>query len=136
MPHLDSNGGGVSAYSPFLVDATFHVLSSSAVFVVRNPCRNGTVTIESIFATAYYNGTVIGNIDVDDFGWVIVPGVSNSPYLPVNFSLSDVTRELLKKALGRTLYIDAFARVGFSIDNLEDVYFNYTASGVGSNIRL
>jgi hypothetical protein len=136
VPSLDDSEDSEAAGGRFIVDATIHLLGSSAVFIVRNPCRNGTVTIDSIHATAYYNGSDIANIDVEELDWIVAPGVSASPFLPVSFKLSDVARDLLKRALGGTIYLDAFARVGFNIDNLMGIQVNYTASGVGAKVRL
>lgn len=145
MPHLsaplpddDSDGDddedGKDRPS-FIKEATFHLLSSTAVFLMHSPFAHTTMYLETINATAFYNGTeVIGTIDYR-FPFKVVPGVSESPRLPVKRSEEGMGWDRIREALGGRLRLNAKAEAGVRIGEWrEDVWVE--AGGIGSKVRL
>ena len=119
----------------FIDDATFHLLSSTAQFTLLSPLQYSTLYIEDINATAFYNHTEpVGRINYD-LPFKVPPGASQSPKLPVEWSLDSVGYEALKNALGGTLKLDAKGTVGIRLGEWTERVW-YTGSGIGANIRF
>jgi len=119
----------------FIRDATFHVLSSTATFTLVSPLTRNTIYIDRVNATALYNHTEpIGRI-LYDLPFAAPPGVSQTPKLPVEWSLDSVGYEKLKEALGGRLKLDARATVGVRIGRwTEEVW--YVGKGIGAFVRI
>ncbi|KAK0943470.1 hypothetical protein LTR48_007309 [Friedmanniomyces endolithicus] len=123
----------------FISDATFHLLSSTATFVLSSPLHTTTLHITSINATAYHRGDAVGHIDYD-LPFAIPPvddegkGVE-SPRLPVEWSLGSVGYGAVRGALGGRLELGAYAEVGVRIGRWrEGVWFR--GEGIGAGVRL
>ncbi|KAK0894454.1 hypothetical protein LTR91_006836 [Friedmanniomyces endolithicus] len=123
----------------FISDATFHLLSSTATFILSSPLHTTTLHITSINATAYHRGDAVGHIDYD-LPFAIPPvddeghGVE-SPRLPVEWSLGSVGYGAVRGALGGRLELGAFAEVGVRIGRWrEGVWFR--GEGIGAGVRL
>ncbi|EME85062.1 uncharacterized protein MYCFIDRAFT_42052 [Pseudocercospora fijiensis CIRAD86] len=136
----EGGGGGGGAHN-FIKDATMHLLTSTATFVLFSPLTHSTLIISSLNATAIYESSDVGEIFYDiPFA---VPPVAETPdhqgfltpRLPVDWSLGSVGYEAVKKALGGTLKLKAKAEVGVKLGRWrEKVWFE--GGGLGVRIRL
>lgn len=94
-----------------------------------------SITITSIDATAFYDkNEPIGRINYK-LPLEVPPGISHTPRLPVDLVLSGVGYDALRRALGKSLLIDAVAKLGIKIQNYEDIVF-YNGSGIGAKVRI
>jgi hypothetical protein len=119
----------------FLNDATFHLFSSTATFTLNSPLQHTSIYIEDINATALYNHTEpVGKIDYD-LPFKVPPGSSQTPRLPVDWSLDSVGYEELRKAVGGTLKLDAKGVVGIRLGQWTQTVW-YVGSGIGATVRL
>lgn len=136
LPGDDSgDGSDPTNKGHFLRDATFHLLSSSATFTLASPLKYNTVYIEHINATALYNHTeAIGQI-VYDLPIAAKPGLSQTPRLPVDWSLGSVGYDKIRKALGGTLKLDASATVTVRVGEWREKIW-YVGQGIGASVRL
>lgn len=132
----DRGGSGGEEGKPhFIDDATFHILSSTAQFTLLSPLQYSTLYIEHINATAFYNHTEpVGYINYD-YPFKVPPGASQSPKLPVQWSLDSVGYDAVKNALGGTLQLDAKGTVGIRLGLWTEKVW-YTGRGIGANIRF
>lgn len=135
------NGNGDNDDNPdsrkphFIDDATFHLFSSTAQFTLLSPLQYTTIYIETINATAFYNHTEpVGNIDYE-LPFRVPPGSSQSPKLPVDWSLGSIGYESLKKAIGGTLTLDAIGTVGVRVGRWSETVW-YNGSGIGASVTL
>lgn len=143
-PHLDLPGDDGDNDIPnsepkrrgrFIREATFHILSSSAQFTLASPLQYNTVYIEHINATAYYNHTEpVGRI-VYDFPIAATPGLSQTPKLPVDWSVGSIGRDKVRKALGGALKLDAQATVVVRIGEWSERIW-FIGRGIGASVRL
>ncbi|KAL2135641.1 hypothetical protein VTI74DRAFT_7591 [Chaetomium olivicolor] len=119
----------------FIRDATFHILSSTATFTLISPLQHNTIFINSVNATALYNHTEpIGRI-LYDLPFAAPPGASQTPKLPVEWSMDSVGYGKLREALGGRMRLDARATVGVRIGRwTESVWF--VGRGIGAGVRL
>ncbi|KAH8602151.1 hypothetical protein B0O99DRAFT_499900 [Bisporella sp. PMI_857] len=119
----------------FIKDATFHVFTSTAQFTLLSPLKYSTLFVEEINATALYNHTEpVGTIDYD-LPFKVPPGASQSPKLPVEWSVGSVGYDALKSALGGTLKLDAKGTVGIRLGQFKETIW-YAGSGIGASIRF
>jgi len=126
---------GCCPHFHFIDDATFHLFSSTAQFTLLSPLRYSTLYIENINATAFYNHTEPVGYILYDLPFKVTPGASQSPKLPVKWSLDSVGYEKLKDALGGTLKCDAVGTVGVRLGQWSETVW-YAGSGIGANIRF
>ncbi|KAJ2907149.1 hypothetical protein MKZ38_007664 [Zalerion maritima] len=134
-PKLQLPGETEDDKSRFIRDATFHIFSSTASFTLVSPLQHNTLYITSVNATAYYNHTdPVGHIK-HDLPFEAPPGVSETPKLPVDWSMGSVGYDALKKALGSQLKLDAFAIVGVRVDSWVETVW-YQGKGIGAHIRM
>lgn len=119
----------------FIRDAVFHIFSSAATFRLASPLRHDTITVERINATAFYNHSeAVGSIFYDE-AIEVPPGISETPYLPVEWDLDSVGFDKMRDALGGVLRLDTKANVTVRIGNwMQDLY--YEGKGIGARIRL
>jgi hypothetical protein len=119
----------------FIDDATFHLFSSTATFTLISPLQYSTIYIEHINATAFYNHTEsVGQI-LYDLPFKVPPGSSQSPKLPVDWSLDSVGYDALRKALGGTLKLDAKGVVSVRLGQWTETIW-YAGSGIGASVRF
>lgn len=119
----------------YIRDATFHLLSSTASFSLASPLRHNTIHIERINATAFYNHTEpVGRIFFDE-SFAAPPGITETPRLPVTWSLSSVGFDRVREALGGSLKLDARANATIRIGNWVETV-QYEGRGIGAKVRL
>jgi hypothetical protein len=123
----------------FIHDATFHLLTSTATFLLTSPFRTETLYVTSIDATAYYKNSEAGRI-IYDLPFAVPPvdedgnGVM-TPRLPVEWSLGSVGYDAVKRALGGRLKLSAYAEVGVRVGKWEEnVWFR--GKGIGASVRI
>lgn len=138
----DNDGGGNrddpgdGAAPRFIRDATFHVLSSTATFTLASPLLHNTLFVDSVNATALYNHTEpIGRIEYYDLPFAVAPGVSQTPRLPVEWSMDSVGYGKLREALGGRMKLDARAVVGVRLGRWTETVW-YVGRGIGAGVRL
>ncbi|PMB73319.1 hypothetical protein BM221_000740 [Beauveria bassiana] len=136
-PRLELPGDGSKhdKSDGFLRDAIFHLLTSSASFVLASPLRQNTIHIQHITATAFYNHTEpIARIEHSE-EFDVPPGLSETPRLDVQWSLESVGYGKLREALGGSLRLDALAQITMRIGQwIETV--QYQGRGIGAKVRL
>jgi hypothetical protein len=131
----DGDGNGEDNKPHFIEDATFHLFSSTATFTLISPLQYSTIYIEHINATAFYNHTEpVGRI-LYDLPFKVPPGSSQSPKLPVDWSLDSVGYEALRNAMGGTLKLDAKGVVSVRLGQWTESIW-YAGSGIGASVRL
>jgi hypothetical protein len=136
-PHLSLPGGGgdEDERAHFIRDATFHILSSTAQFTLVSPFTHNVLYVDHVNATAYYNHTEpVGQIEYD-FPIACPPGSSQTPRLPVDWSLGSGGYEKLRNALGGKLKLDANATVGVRLGAWTETVW-YVGKGIGASVRL
>lgn len=121
--------------SHFIRDATFHLFSSSATFTLASPLKYNTIYIDHINATAFYNHTeVIGRV-IYDLPIAATPGLSQTPKLPVDWSVGSIGRDKVGEALGGGLKLDASAEVSVRVGHWKEQVW-YVGKGIGAQVRL
>ena len=130
----DDDSGGKTTKHSFIREATFHVFSSTASFVLASPLTENTLYIDFINATAYYNHTeAVGTITSETiFG--APPGLSQTPKLPVSWSPDSIGFDKLRQALGGVLSLDAKAEVGVKLGQWRQRIW-YVGAGIGAHVR-
>ncbi|PHH65118.1 hypothetical protein CDD81_3249 [Ophiocordyceps australis] len=130
LPGSDGGGDG------FIRDAVFHLLSSTASFMLASPLKHDTLHIERINATAYYNHTEpIGQIVDTDQPFDAPPGLSQTPRLHVDWSPSRVGLGKLREAIGGSLKLDARANVTVRLGSWVEE-FGFEGGGIGARVSL
>jgi hypothetical protein len=100
-----------------------------------SPFRETTIYITSIDAEALYNHTEpVGTIHYD-LPFVVPPGVSQSPRLPVDMDLGSVGYEAVRQALGGSLKLDAKAVIGVRLGEYSTI-LTYQGKGIGARVRI
>jgi hypothetical protein len=118
----------------FIQEATMHLFTSTASFVLQSPLQKSTLYITRINATAFYKEDDVGKI-LYELPFAVPPGLSETPRLPVEWSLGSVGYEAVRKALGGELRLSAKADVGIKIgDYAVQVWF--VGGGIGAKVRL
>ncbi|KIX04571.1 uncharacterized protein Z518_05441 [Rhinocladiella mackenziei CBS 650.93] len=128
-PHVELTLPTPKLSGHFLKEATMHIFSSTATFVLVSPVA---LYVTSVAAAAYYNGTEVGTIDWD-YPFAIEPGENLTPRLPVEWGSNALGT--IREALGGTLTLDAKANVGVRIDEWNEQVW-YEGHGLGAKIRL
>lgn len=133
-PRLSLPGEDEDERTRFIRDATFHVFSSTATFLLVSPLEHNTLYIDRVNATAIYNHTEpIGRIEYD-LPFAAPPGETLTPKLPVEWSLDSVGYDRLKEALGGRLKLDAKAIVGVRLGRWTETVWYY-GRGIGASVR-
>lgn len=127
-PHKDGK-------THFVEGATFHLFSSTADFEISNPLEYSSVYIESINATAYYNGSEPVGRMLYQLPFKLPPGTNISPRIPVDWSLDSVGYEKVRQALGGTLRLDARGDVSIRLEQWSQTIW-YSGDGIGAKISL
>ncbi|RVD80257.1 uncharacterized protein DFL_008158 [Arthrobotrys flagrans] len=118
----------------FVQSATLHVFTSTSSFELRNPFQKDTIFISDITGVATHNGTVLGNLDYE-YQIAIPPGLSETPKLPVQWTLKGVGYDILVKAAGGVLKIDAKAECNVRIGRWQE-RLKFYGSGIGAHVHL
>lgn len=131
----DPDEGDDEGRSRFIQDATLHLWSSTAEFTLYSPLPDTAIFVTSIDASAFYEkkepiGTIDYNVPIK-----VPPGISRTPQLPVNLDLSGVGYDAVRRALGRSLKMDAEAKVGVRIRQYKDI-ITYHGTGISANVRI
>lgn len=131
-PKLDLPGEGDDE-GRFIREAVFHVFSSTATFLLVPPLHHNSIYLDMVNATAYYNHTEpVGRIEYD-IPFVVEPGGTRTPKLPVQWSFGSIGYDRVKKALGGELKLDAQANVTVRVGNWKQTVW-YTGQGIGAHI--
>lgn len=86
-------------------------------------------------ATAFFNHTEkVGAIQYQ-LPFAILPGATESPRLPVTWSLGSVGYEAVRAALGGRLKLDANATVGIQVGMWKEVIW-FEGHGIGAKVRI
>ncbi|KEQ62855.1 uncharacterized protein M437DRAFT_48925 [Aureobasidium melanogenum CBS 110374] len=125
-------GGGDKSEKHFIQDATMHLITRTAEFVLLSPLKTSTLYVTYINATAFYHEDAVGHI-VYDLPFAVPPGASTSPRLPVDFG--SIGYDVVKGALGGSLKMAAKATVGVRLGKWEERIW-YQGEGIGAKIRL
>lgn len=118
----------------FIQSTTMHLISSTATFVLNSPFRRTTMFITHMNATAYYEDHPAGLI-LYDLPFAVPPGLSESPRIPVDWSVGGIGYGAIRKALGGQLKLSAFAHVGVRIGEWQERIW-FQGGKIGANVRL
>ncbi|KAL7937454.1 hypothetical protein V8C35DRAFT_292569 [Trichoderma chlorosporum] len=132
---LPGDKGSKQQGKNFVRDAIFHVFSSTATFSLASPLKQNVIHIEKINATAFYNHTEpVGHILYDE-PIDALPGVTETPRLPVIWSADSIGYDKLIDAMDGSLKLDAKAEATIRIGNwIETVH--YEGQGIGARVRI
>ncbi|KAI0804964.1 hypothetical protein GGR55DRAFT_309027 [Xylaria sp. FL0064] len=135
VPRLSLPGDSSDGNSHFIRDATFHFLSSTATFTLVSPLQFNTLYLDFVNATALYNHTEpIGRI-LYDLPFSAPPGISQTPRLPVAWSIGSVGYDAVRRAIGGKLELDARAFVEARLGNWKESLW-YQGKGIGASVHL
>ncbi|KAI1364271.1 hypothetical protein F5Y08DRAFT_339905 [Xylaria arbuscula] len=135
IPRLSLPGDAPDEKSHFIKDATFHFLSSTASFTLISPLQLNTLYLDFVNATALYNHTEpVGRI-LYDLPFAAPPGMSETPRLPVDWSIGSVGYDAVRKAIGGKLELDARATVDARLGNWKESLW-YHGKGIGASVHL
>ncbi|KAI3319172.1 hypothetical protein HD806DRAFT_548744 [Xylariaceae sp. AK1471] len=135
VPRLNLPGDSSGETSHFIRDASFHFLSSTATFTLVSPFQFNTLYLDFVNATALYNHTEpIGQI-LYDLPFAAPPGKSETPRLPVTWSIDSVGYDAVRGAIGGKLKLDAHANVDARLGNWKESLW-YQGRGIGASIHL
>ncbi|KAK6339094.1 hypothetical protein TWF696_009881 [Orbilia brochopaga] len=118
----------------FVQSATLHVSSSTGTFVLRNPLAKDTIFLSNLTGVAFHNGTILGTLNYT-YQFAIPPGISETPKLPVEWSLDGVGYDIVRKAIWGVLDIDAKAQCNIKLGNWEEK-LSFEGSGIGAHVKL
>ncbi|TGJ78791.1 hypothetical protein E0Z10_g9978 [Xylaria hypoxylon] len=135
VPRLRLPGDPSGENSHFIRDATFHFLSSTATFTLVSPLQFNTLYLDFVNATALYNHTEpVGRI-LYDLPFAAPPGESQTPRLPVEWSIGSVGYDAVRRAVGGKLKLDAYAIVDARLGNWKESLW-YQGKGIGASVHL
>ncbi|KAI9843873.1 MAG: regulator of (H+)-ATPase in vacuolar membrane [Sclerophora amabilis] len=80
------------------------------------------------------DATSVGVINYD-MPFAVPPGATLTPKMPVDWSTESVGYDVIKKALGGQLKLDAKARVGIKIDRFAETVW-FVGGGIGAKVRI
>lgn len=132
----DKDGPGEDTHtgSQFLVSAKFHLLSSSASFVLRNPL-NESVTVTDLHAVARYHDDVVGVLDyVYPITLSGAEPITETTRIPVTWKLP--ASDILRRAVRGTLKVNATAEARVSVGNMESFPIRLTLYEVGAGVGI
>ncbi|EPS37057.1 hypothetical protein H072_9344 [Dactylellina haptotyla CBS 200.50] len=120
--------------SRFVQSATLHLASSTGTFVLNNPLKKDTIFMTNLTGFASHEGVVLGTLNYT-YQFAIPPGISETPKLPVDWTLNGVGYDILKKAIGGILKIDAKAQSSIKLGQWED-RLSFEGNGIGAHVRF
>lgn len=119
--------------SPFLIDATIHVLTSEIELTIYNPVSNAELMAEIIKCQASYKGETLANIDKSEL-MLIPPGIYKSPRIPIKVA-QGIGSDILRKAMNGNLYVEVTASIGVRIDKFS-MQLLYHGEGLTATVKL
>lgn len=128
------NGDDDDGKHHFIKDSTFHIFSSTANFVLDSPLKRTQITLATIDAKAFYKGDAVGRIYYDE-PLEVPPGESETPRLPVQWDLDSLGYDAIRRALGGTLKLSAFARVDVAIGEWREKLW-YKGRSIGVRVSI
>ncbi|KAI0972860.1 hypothetical protein F4678DRAFT_427170 [Xylaria arbuscula] len=135
VPRLSLPGDSPDENSHFIRDASFHFLSSTATFTLVSPLQFNTLYLDFVNATALYNHSEpVGRI-LYDLPFAAPPGISQTPRLPVEWSIDSVGYDAVRRAIGGKLKLDARAFVDARLGNWKESLW-YEGKGIGASVHL
>ena len=111
-----------------------HLVTSTATFVLVSPLQHTTLYLTNVNATAFYHGDAVGMIHYDE-PLEVPPGSTETPRIPVDWSLSSVGYDAVVKALGGMLKLSAEADVAVRIGQYEEKIW-FAGNGIGAKVRV
>ncbi|KAL2852840.1 hypothetical protein BJY01DRAFT_232489 [Aspergillus pseudoustus] len=134
-PDGDPDQPGQNGPGGFIQEATLHLLSSTAEFTLFSPLTNTTIEVTSVEAQAFHNhDEEVGTINYYD-PFSVPPGISHSPWLPVDLKLGGIGYGDLRRAVGGTLDLDTVAKIGVGVENYKDI-IDYHGKGIKAKVKL
>ncbi|KAI9751684.1 MAG: hypothetical protein M4579_005949 [Chaenotheca gracillima] len=112
-----------------------HLFTSTATFVLLSPLQHSTLYITYVNATAFYNHTTPVGVITYDLPFAVPPGATQTPNMPVDWTSEGVGYDVIKKALGGSLKLDASAHVGVKIDHFAETIW-FVGGGIGAKVRI
>ncbi|KAI0398892.1 hypothetical protein F4802DRAFT_591654 [Xylaria palmicola] len=135
VPRLRLPGDAPGENSHFIRDASFHFFSSTATFTLVSPLQFNTLYLDFVNATAFYNHSEpIGQI-LYDLPFAAPPGKSETPRLPVEWSVDSVGYDAVRRAIGGKLKLDTFAVVEARLGNWKESLW-YQGKGIGASVHF
>lgn len=130
----DGDGKKPGSGRHFIKDTTVHFFTSTATFVLDSPLKHTSLTITKLDANAFFKGDAVGSIFYD-LPLEVPPGESETDRIPVDWDISSVGYDAIRRALGGTLRLSARATVDVMIGAWkEHVWFQ--GQGIGVKVRL
>lgn len=123
----------VAQASPFLVDATIHVLTSEIELTIFNPVSNAELMAEILQSQATYKGETLANIERTEL-MIVPPGIYKTPRIPIKVA-SGLGADILRKALNGELFVNVTASIGVRLDRFL-AQLLYQGSGVTAKVKL
>lgn len=120
--------------SHFIRAVFMHLISSTATVTLASPFSKTTMFVTMLNATAFSDGHPAGKI-LYDLPFAVPPGLSDTPRLPVDWSLGSVGYDAIRKALGGQLKMSMFAHVGVRIGEWRETIW-FQGGKIGANVRL
>lgn len=119
--------------SPFLIDATIHVLTSEIELTIYNPVSNAELMAEIIKCQATYKGDTLANIEKSEL-MLIPPGIYKTPKIPIKVS-QGIGSDILRKAMNGNLFVEVTASLGVRIDKFS-MQLLYHGEGLTATVKL
>lgn len=119
--------------SPFVVDATIHILTSELELTLFNPVANADLMVHVYQAEAFHDGTLLAHIVPNqEFG--VPPGVHTTPRLAIAMD-SGLGMDILRRALNGRLEVQVVGAFHLTVGQF-DLQLLYEGSGMNAAIRL
>lgn len=129
----DSDDPPPSRQSPFLIDATIHVLTSEIELTVFNPLSNAEIMAEIVKCQASYQGETLANIDRSEL-MLIPPGIYKTPRIPIKVA-QGIGSDILRRAMNGNLLVEVTADLGIRIDKFS-MQLLYHGTGLKATVKL
>ncbi|KAK6458404.1 uncharacterized protein RJT20DRAFT_31422 [Scheffersomyces xylosifermentans] len=118
--------------SPFLIDATIHILTSEVELTLYNPISNAELQIEIYQADAKHGDIILGHILHQEY-LLVPPGVYRTSRIPIKINPIGMT--ILKKAINGELEVEVITVFTAILDKFE-VQLMYKGHGLNTHISL
>lgn len=119
--------------SPFLIDATIHVLTSEIELTVFNPLSNAEIMAEVLKCQASYKGETLAYIDRSEL-ILIPPGIYKTPRIPIRVA-QGIGSDILRRAMNGNLLVEVTGDLGVRIDKFT-MQLLYHGTGLKATVKL